>query len=163
MLPDVARMILRQFGYANTQDLREVVQKQIDLEQSGAVKLESDQSVTIVPESFRAPYQEVFPMIKKEVSQGLKDQKRSGEALIEIFTTFLRHRGSTCESFSDEQKRYLTELTQHTVAEMNVSNKNRSSGFMSSFTSMEALELKGDRLTWEILRAVEQELQIGRV
>ncbi|UCF83501.1 MAG: DUF4070 domain-containing protein, partial [Desulfobacteraceae bacterium] len=161
MLPQVARMILRQLGYTNTKELRDVVQKQIDLEQSGAVKLEIEQIENVVPENFMVPYEEIFPEINKEVFEGLKDKTRSGETLIEIFTNFLKQWEPASESFSDEHRSYLMELTRRTVAEKNGPNGGRMSNASSAFTNMSVLDLKRARLSEDILRAVEQELQMG--
>ncbi len=157
MLPQAARVILRQFGYANARELKESARKQIDQEQLGDLKLESEQSESEVTEGFKVPYEEIFPEVNKEVYQGLKDKARSGEALIEIFTRFLRSQRPTCESLSVEHRSYLMELTRHVVAEKNNPNGNRS----SSFTNMNELDLEKGRLSTEIFQAVEQELQMG--
>ncbi len=162
MVPRVARIILRLFSYANTQELREVAQKQIDLEQSGAVKVECEQSESVIPEGFRIPYKDIFPVINREVCEYLKDKARSGEALIEIFTEFLR-----CwrpgDSFSAKHRSDLMELTRRTVSEKNDPNGSRPLGFSSFSTNTSTLELKKALLSEEILRAVEQELQMDGV
>jgi hypothetical protein len=159
MLSRVARIILRNYSYADTEEMREVAWKQIEMEQSGAVKMEIDKSETIVPEGFREPYKEIFPVVNKEVCQDLEDKTRSGETLIEIFAKFLRRWEPTFESFSAEDKSDLMELTKRTVSEKNA-NKSLSSGFSFSSTNTSAPDLKKGRLSEEILRAVEQELQM---
>jgi hypothetical protein len=161
MLPAVARMILRHLPYAASRELQEVVQKQIDLEESGDLKWEREQSDAGVPEGFRVPYEEIFPEVNKEVCQGLQDKTRSAETLIEIFVKFLKRWRPTCESLSAEHKSYLMELAKRAVAEKNGPDGTRSAGVSSSLTHMSALDSKRNSLSKEILRAVEQELLMG--
>ena len=162
MLPRVARIILRNFSYADTRELREVAQNQIDQEQSGTLVRESEQSEILIPEDFRASYEDIFAEINKEVYQGLNDKTRSSETLIEIFTKFLRNWNPNYGSFSADDKSYLMELTEHTVTSKNNPSVSDTSVFASSFTDMSAFDQKKDHLSEQILRAVEQELLIER-
>jgi radical SAM superfamily enzyme YgiQ (UPF0313 family) len=161
MLPQVVRLVQRQLGYANTTELREVVKKQIEMEKSGDVKLEVEKIESIVPEDFMAPYEDIFPIVNKEVYEGLKDKTRSGETLIDIFTKFLRHWEPESEPFSDEHRNYLMELTRRTIAEMNSPNDGRSSAFSFSNSTVDMPDSKKDPLSQQILQAVEQELLMG--
>jgi hypothetical protein len=161
MMARVSKIIMRLFGYANTKEMREVAQKQIDMEKSGELKWEIEQNDTLVPEGFREPYEEIFPEVCKEVDQGLTDKAYIGETLIEIFTNFLRHWEPASESFSAEHRGYIMELTRLTILEKNGMNGDRSSEVPSSFTNMNELDVKRARLSEDILRAVEQELLMG--
>jgi hypothetical protein len=161
MLPPVARMILRQFSYAKALEMLENTRKKIDPQQSETVELETEQSETLFPESFRVPYEEIFPKVNQEVYDGLEDKVRGGETLIEIFTKFLRHWKTSNGSFSAEERSYLMELTRRTVAEKNGTSENRVSGFYFSTTNIIDSDLKKTPLPDDILRAVEQELLMG--
>jgi len=161
MMSRVARIILRQFSYANTQKMQEVAQKQIDMEESGELKWEVDQSEPIVPEGFYRLYEAVFPEVKAEVCQGLEDKTHSAEALIEIFTKFLSRWSPTNKSLTEEDRSHLMKLTKEAVAEKNNGGANRTSGASSSSTGINSSVLRRKYLPEDILRAVEQELMMG--
>ncbi len=159
MLAQVSRMILRQFAYVNnTQEFRENIQKEIEQEQAGILKWESEQSDTIVPDGFKVAYDKIFPEVNDEVYQGLNDKKRSGEALIEIFTDFLKRPRPVNGIFTPEDQRDLEELTKRTVAEKNDSNGRQASGSSSYSVNSITPDLKKGRWSEDILQAVEQEL-----
>ncbi len=163
MMPRVSKIVMRLFSFADTKEMREVSQKQIDMEEAGELKWEIEERDTVVPENFKEPYEDVFPEVSKEVDKGLNDKTRIGETLIEIFTNFLRSWESPSESFSAEHRSHIMELTRRIVEEKNGSNGNRSEGIDSSFTNMSALDVQRSRLSEDILRAVEQELLMGGV
>jgi len=158
MLPTVIRIILRHFGYVyvNMHQFREIILNQINLEMSGKVKYEIDQSKPIIPENFKGPYTEIFPEIYKEVTQGLEDKALKEETLVEIFTEFIRNWRPTCDFFSDENKDDLKELTRQIITK-----KNHEIGIQSLptvFVQGETSEQTSMRLSEEILRSVEREL-----
>jgi len=159
MLPTVVRIVLRQFGYAyvNTHEFREVVQNQINLERSGEFKFEIEQGEISVSESFKGPYEEIFPEVYEEVFQGLKDKTQTEETLIEVFTEFLKGGKPALDSFSAKERSDLMELAKRTASEKNDASEipipSSSNGPMPN--------LKKTRMSDEILKAVEQELLIA--
>jgi hypothetical protein len=161
MLPPLARMIIRHFSYTSTIELRKSTRTTEVPEQKETADLEIEQSDTLVPEGFREPYKEIFPEVKKEVYEGLADKARSGEALIEIFTKFLRSWESASEPYSAEHRNHIMDLTSSTVAEKNSSNGGAASSDPSFTTNIVDPAFKRTPLPDDILRAVEQELLMG--
>jgi len=156
MLPAVARMIIRHNGYAGTLTLKRGKQKK--KAQREAVKPVIKQYETLIPDSFKKPYEAIFPDIKDEVCRGLKDKKVSGDTLIKIFTGFLRHKIPANGSLTPEDRNYLQELTARAIEEKNSRVEKRPSGLIFNSIDISKFSLKRDRLPDEILRAVEQEL-----
>ncbi len=162
MLPTVARGILRQFGYAyvNTHKLRESVQDQIDLEKAGQVTLEIEKSEPLIPEDFTGLYKEIFPEIRDEVARGLHDQSGMEEALIEIFSTFLRQWKDQSKAYSEDHRESLTHLAAEIVTSRN--QKGNGSAVVIGLTGDLETGIKIKSLSDEILKAVGQELLISQ-
>ncbi len=161
LLPGVARMIIRHNGYASTLVLRD--EKKKAPEQPGvAVKVNNNikQNEAVVPEGFKQFYEEIFSEIKENVCQGLENKALSGDTLIEIFTEFLRKRILANGSLTTEDRNNLMAFTKRTVAKKNSLAESNSSGFILNSFDISRFSLKRDRLSDEIFRAVEQELQM---
>jgi hypothetical protein len=159
MIPTVARIILRQFGYAytNTHKFREVVQQQIDLEASGKIQLELSKYEPPVPESFRQPYKDIFPELYQKVYRELKDKGSTEEVMVNVFTEFLQHSETNADSASGDYKNDLMKLTDQALLQ-----KRGHSIDSDPPPSEEAMpNLKRSHISDEILKAVEQELLIA--
>jgi radical SAM superfamily enzyme YgiQ (UPF0313 family) len=156
MIPTVARITLRQYGYAytNTHKLSEVVQRQIDLERSGKLQLDLASYEPPVPEDFKKPYEDIFPQLYQKVYQELKDQAQTEEALVHITTEFLSHWTPDSSSLSGDQKGFLMDLTDQALSDKRKTLVDRHSasneGGLPNF--------RRTRMSDEILKAVEQEL-----
>jgi len=162
MLPQVSRLILRQFAYTNnTQEFRGLIQKEIEQGEAGELKWESVQDEAIVPEGFKVSYEEVFPDVNEEVNQGLQDKTRSGEALIEIFTEFLQRRSPVKGAFKAKDISYIKDLTKRIVAEKNGRKGSQLSGCSSFSANPSALDPQKGRWSGQILQAVEEELKMS--
>lgn len=157
MMPKVVGRIMRHYGYAARHQFREAIQSQMNQEESGEFKLEIQQGGPLVLESFKEPYQRIFPEIYEEVYQGVVDKTRTEEALIEVFVDFITRWGETMDSFSDQHKVFLHELVDRTIA--------RENGTVGTqppipIEADEAVpDVKKTGLAEEILKAVEQELR----
>ncbi|MFQ6044230.1 MAG: hypothetical protein ACE5PV_25530 [Candidatus Poribacteria bacterium] len=121
--------------------------------------MEIDKTSIFIPESFRKPYEEIFPSVYERVYLGLTDKTRTEEALIEVFVDFITRWGGplTLDKFSEQHKVYLFELADRTIEK-----ENRTVGRKSPVPvqTEEAVEdIKKTRLAEEILKAVEKELR----
>ena len=159
MLPRVVAIMLRQYGYVNRPKLKEAVQEQIEIEKSGRFNLEIQKNEPVVPESFKEPYEQIFPVVYREVLSGVADKTRVNETVIEIFTKFLTRWRQTSEPFTEEHKRSLMELASQIINERNraIEGQSPSASPVSDILS----HLKESRLSDDFLKAVEQELLIS--
>jgi radical SAM superfamily enzyme YgiQ (UPF0313 family) len=159
MLDRVMAIIFRQYGYAYRPALRQSVQKQIELEKAEGVKVDLDEDKPLVPESFKEPYEKVFPEIYNQVYSGLIDKARVEETLVEVFTDFLIPGEDAVDMVSQEHFSHLRELAQQKV---NAKNSSQESRVLSGPGSHEEMaDLKRTRLSEGVLKAVEQELLIA--
>ena len=157
MMKKVIGLIFQQYNEVIlTQSMCEDIQRQIELERSGEIKLEIDQTDTFVPEGFNKPYQKLFPEIYKRVYIGLKDKARIDEVLVEIFTGLLIRWEPTFEQFEEYYRTYLFEITDHAIEK---ENNNVSSQSVSIGQAQEEMSDIPTQIGDEILKAVEQELR----
>lgn len=159
MLDRVMAIIFRQYGYARRPALKKAIQQQIELEKSAEVKLELAEDMPVVPESFKEPYDQIFPEIYNQVYSGLHDKSRVEETLIEVFTEWLIPGGDAVDLIAPAHLRLLRELAQQKVKEKNSSQGIRPPSICGSHDAM--ADLKGTRLSEGVLKAVEQELLIA--
>ena len=101
-----------------------------------------------------------FPEIYRKIYLNIADKTRTEETLIEIFTKFVTRWGYVLDSFSEEHKSYLTQLTDQTIAENNSYKSEALVGEAKSPNDAVMPNFKQIRLSDEILKAVEQELLI---
>jgi radical SAM superfamily enzyme YgiQ (UPF0313 family) len=161
MIEKVFGLIIQHYGYARVvQLLREDIHKQMELEKSGEFKLEARQPDTLIPASLRQAYQEIFPEIHSRVYMGLQDKTRTDKVVIDVFADFLTHWGTTLDQFSDHHRVFLNELTDRTITKENRVTKEVSSVFVQHAGALPYIEKT--HLAEEVLKAVEQELRIGR-
>jgi hypothetical protein len=158
MMRKVIRLISGQYLEAvNLPLLREAISKQIQLEESVDMKQFIEKPEILIPESFREPYQEIFPEIHHRVYTGLIDKTRTDEALIEVFIDFLTRWRKTFAQFSDQHRASLDELTDRIIAK-----ENGTAGNKSPVQADEAVpDIKKTMLAEEIFQAVEQKLRIA--
>jgi hypothetical protein len=158
MVPRVIGVILRQYGYAVRPKLREAIREQMELERSGALRLELENPDDLVSDSFRDYYPTIFPQVYQEVVKNLVDPSLTEEMLIEIFTKFLSHPRPGVASFADVQTEELLKQAKMLVAE-----KNRSLRVGNELRSSDPVLPTSERLhlSTQILKAVEQELPVS--
>jgi hypothetical protein len=150
--------------------LRESIEAQIRRESEEAFKLEFEPTVFFVPEAFKKPYREIFPILYARVSEALIDQSRLQNALVEVLYDFVTRWGSTFEHFEEHHRVFLFELCDRTVAK---ENNNISAGqaeeggldgvgvgMAAGGSIPTAVWLR--RLGDEVLRTVEQDLRVFR-
>lgn len=171
MMGRVMGMIGRQFiEAAQLPFLREAIETQMRLENDGQFRLELEPTVFFVPEAFKKPYREIFPVLYARVSEALIDQSRLQNALVEVLYDFVTRWGSTFEHFEEYHRVFLFELCDRTVAK---ENNNVSAGraekgeagevgthMAGGSSAPTAIWLR--RLGDEVLRTVEQDLRAFR-
>ena len=74
--------------------LRESIEAQIRRESEETFKLEFEPTVFFVPEAFKKPYREIFPILYARISEALVDQSRLQNALVEVLYDFVTRWGS---------------------------------------------------------------------
>jgi radical SAM superfamily enzyme YgiQ (UPF0313 family) len=159
LLPRVTQGLLRQFGYAytTTHKIREVVQRQIDLEKSGELKLEIDTHELPIPESLKGAYEQIFPEIHKEVFQRLNNKALTEDTLITIFAGFFAGVKAVDDSFSEQDRNALVNFARQAVDE-----KNHVAGSQIPVLDNDSIpNLKKAGLSDAIFKAVQQELLIS--
>jgi radical SAM superfamily enzyme YgiQ (UPF0313 family) len=165
MMNRVMGMIGRQYMEAGGLPiLREAIEAQLRLENSGEFQLKLEPTVFFVPEAFKKPYKEIFPALYERMSQGLTDATRIQDALVEVIYDFITRWGSTFEQFEEHHRVFLFELCDRTVAQENnhasarqgeaAEAGKRTGGGAGAPT---AVWLR--RLADEVLRTVEQDLR----
>ncbi len=65
--------------------------RQIELESSGKIKIELDNRPITIPQAFRDVYRSIFPDVHSRVYLNLIDKSKVPEVLMEIFVDFLVH------------------------------------------------------------------------
>lgn len=159
LLPRVAQGILRQFGYAytTTHTIREVVQRQIDMEKSGELKMEIDTHELPIPDSFKVTYEEIFPEVHKEVYYRLNDKALTEDTLINIFADFFAGVKAADNTFSAQDRNALLNL-----ARRSVDVKNQAAGLQAPESDTDSVpNLKKAGLSDAVFKAVQQELLIS--
>jgi radical SAM superfamily enzyme YgiQ (UPF0313 family) len=159
MLPRVVAIMLRQYGYANRPKLKEAVQEQIEIEKSGRSNLEVQKIDSVVPESFKEPYEHIFPEIYTQVFSDIADKTLVNETVIEIFAGFLTGWMQTSDSFAEEHIKSLRELAGRIISEKNQTFKIQS---LPPSPANDILpNLKETCLADDFFKAVEQEMLIS--
>ena len=124
-------------------------------------------TVFFVPEAFKKPYKDIFPVLYERVFQGLIDKSRTHDALVEVIYDFLTRWGLTFEQFEEHHRAFLFEICDRTIAK---ENGTIPAGAGERAELGEAPDhrvgLSGDhtpvwlrRLADEVLRTVEQDLR----
>ncbi len=157
MMDKVMGLVIPQYGMANElPKLIEAVEKEIELEESGEVKLEIYQDDILIPESFQKPYKEIFPEIYQYVHQCLIDKKRTDDVLIEVFADFITRWGSSFTGLEEHYKHYLYE-----IADRAITKENKNSKPLISHEHAPEPDIRASKLADEILKAVQQELSLS--
>jgi radical SAM superfamily enzyme YgiQ (UPF0313 family) len=142
---------------AMLQSVHTALHRRIEMEKSADFNLEKDQTDICIPENFKTHYRKILPQIHKRVYLSLADKTRTEEALVEIFADFIIRCGQTLDSFSDQHRDLLRDLTDHAVASLNGSTNDISSALTKSTNQVPGI--KETRLAEDILKAMEQELR----
>jgi hypothetical protein len=157
MMDKVMGLVIPQYGMANELPrLIEAVEKEIELEESGKVKLEIYQDDILIPESFQKPYKAIFPEIHQYVRDCLIDKKRTDDVLIEIFADFITRWGSSFTSMEEHYIHYLYEIADRAITK---ENKEAKSAILYEHDSEP--DIRASKLADEILKAVQQELSLS--
>jgi hypothetical protein len=104
---------------AEVPSLRELIETQIRLESTEAIKLHREPTVFFVPEAFKKPYRDLFPQLHERVHQGLIDKSRTQDALVEVVYDFLTRWGLTFDRFEEHHRVFLFEIGDRTIAKEN--------------------------------------------
>ena len=168
MMSRVMGLIARQYlEAAEVPFLRETIEAQILLESREGFKLPHEPTVFFVPEAFKKPYKDIFPVLYERVFQGLIDKSRTHDALVEVIYDFLTRWGLTFAQFEEHHRAFLFEICDRTIAK---ENDTVPAGAAERAELGEAPDqrvgLSGDhtpvwlrRLADEVLRTVEQDLR----
>jgi radical SAM superfamily enzyme YgiQ (UPF0313 family) len=159
MLPRLTGVINRQYGYAVRPKLRESILGLIELEKSGGLELEPEPDESLVPEGFKASYNEIFPEIYGQVFQGLTDKARTEETLVDIFTEFLVRWRNNPDTAAEKLNTSLTAYADYILMDKNRVSAGASPPPVNLKVAM--ADFDKTRLNEQILKAVEQELLIA--
>lgn len=157
MMYKVVGLIIQYCGLANLVALLyKDAQVQIDLAKSGVFDPEVGYTQSVIPEGFRNVYPEIFPEIHQQVCNDLKDKRHTAETLLAVFVDFINSQKDESDSFTDNHKKMLYEITESRVTKEN----DLTSALLISDHA--APDIEETRLAEEVLKAIEQELRIGR-
>lgn len=95
------------------------VDRQIDLESSGRLVFEPDQTPVVVSSGFIRDYRTVFPEVHNRVYSTLTDRTKTPEALVEVFVDFLAYVGHGFERMEPHHRVMLDEICDRTCAKFN--------------------------------------------
>lgn len=131
------------------------LQRQIDLESSGAIQIKLDTRPVTIPDAFRKACRAIFPNIYRRVKLNLLDKNKVAETLVEIFVEFLvREEGF--KRMEEYHRLLLFDVSDRTCARVNGQK-------LEDFSPRDASEagIKERMPTFlydDVLKSVEQEL-----
>lgn len=133
------------------------LERQIELESSGALTFVSDSRPLTIPVSFRKAYKTLFPDMYRYVYINLTNKSNVPQVLVEIFVEFLV-REAAFKKLEDHHKGLLSEIAEAVCARFN----ERSSQTHESIGSAQVVvpDFERLRLDEDILISVEQELAL---
>jgi radical SAM superfamily enzyme YgiQ (UPF0313 family) len=130
--------------------------RQIELESSGQLSFERDQSPVPIPMAFREAYKSIFPEVYNRVYANLKDKNQGLEALVEVFMDFMLRCGAGFTRLEDYHRIFLEEICDRTCAKFNLQPPEE---FVPLGAGDQALPAgKRFHIGEDILKSVEQKL-----
>jgi len=134
------------------------LERQIELESSGALTFDLDVRPLTIPAGFRDAYKTVFPDIFRYVHTNLNNKSDVPRALVEVFIEFLV-REAAFKKLEERHKGILIEIAETVCARLNVNSPQ--SGELIESAKAAAPDFKRLRLDEDILISVEQELALS--
>jgi radical SAM superfamily enzyme YgiQ (UPF0313 family) len=159
MMPRVAAIILRQYGYTHRPKLREAIQRQIALEQSGEITLEAETGDVSLSEGFKKEYGRIFEELYRKVYEGLTEKAQVEDVLIEVFSGYLKDCKPGWIPRAGDYRSGLLEFARVMVAEKNRGAKLE--GVWTPWGDEVISKIRKAGVADRILRAVEQEMRIA--
>ena len=93
--------------------------RQIELESSGKLKLKQDDRPIPIPQAFRASYSNIFPEVYRYVDLNLNDKDKLSDALVEVFVDFLVRCGEGLDQIEEYHRAYIKEICDQVCAKFN--------------------------------------------
>jgi len=165
MIPRVVKMIIQNHLWeAHLPFMRQAVAEQIRLDATPELQLRPVRPAFFVPEAFKKPYKAVFPELYGRVYQGLADQGRTHDTLVEVVYDFLTRWGPTFQQFEEHHRVFFHEICDRSVAKGNGNLQGMvppvSVAQVDAIDAREDLpDIRQNRLADEVLSSVEQELR----
>jgi hypothetical protein len=148
MLGRVVKMTMMQYSDVTFSNLSspEEIDRLIELEAGLDIPSLIDRRELLIPESFYAKYDELFPEIYQRVHSVLKDKEDTSEALVEVFTDFVTHWGGNFEQTEDHHRVFLLSLADRAAMKWKRDQRGGS----------RTQEINESELAYIILKGVEQ-------
>ena len=129
--------------------------RQIEIESRGELKLDQDRHPILVTASIRKAYNKVFPDVMRYVCAHLRDANRLPEALVDVFVDFLVRCGDDLGHLEDFHRSILKEICDRACVKLNGRAHEVSGADGEDVGSNAATAV---RLGDEVLKSVEREL-----
>jgi radical SAM superfamily enzyme YgiQ (UPF0313 family) len=157
MMERVKELVIQHAKYRESlEKLLPQLNRQIELESSGTLTFDLDNSPILVPKTFRESYNKIFSDVYRRIYTNLMDKRRVPEALVEVFVDFLVRWGENFTQAEAYHYSFLNEICDRTCAKFNGQLPQE---FMPvELYDISIPEVKGIRLSDDILKSVEQEL-----
>lgn len=116
-----AKTLVLQFAkYLGTvQRLLSQLDRQIQLEEQGKMKMKLDSRLFPKPDDFHSMFKEAFKPVYRRVYLNLEDKTKVPRALTDVFVDFLVRWGDDCETLEEHHLTLLLELCDRTCAAFN--------------------------------------------
>ncbi|MFH1417793.1 MAG: radical SAM protein [Planctomycetota bacterium] len=137
-------------------DLIPQIDRQIELERTGAFPLDPDDRPIMIPDEFRLAHRKLFPPVYRRVYANLQNKSRVPEALIEVFVDFLVRWGGAFREEDAQHGGFLDEIVDRTCARLNGVAPQEFVPVEPANTEIRIADC--NRMGEDILKCVEQEL-----
>jgi hypothetical protein len=134
------------------------LERQIELESSGALTFDLDNRPLTIPVSFRKAYKTIFPDIYRYTYANLTNKNDVPQALVEIFIEFLA-RETEFKGLEDRHKSILSDIAKTVCLRFN-GHSSQTPGLIEN-AQVTTPDFKRLRLDDDILISVEQELSLS--
>ncbi len=120
MIQRIKALIVQHAKYKKSIDkLLPQLDRQIELESTGALTFEVDDSPIPINTAFREAYKELFPEVYRRIYLNLNNKEQVSAALMDVFVAFLMHCGDGFTLLEESHRMILKDICDGTCARMN--------------------------------------------
>jgi hypothetical protein len=157
LMDRVRGLIIQHYKYCESLDtLLFQIDRQIELESRGELRIELDDRPIPIPPAFIKSYQGIFPEVYKLVHSKLNDKNQTPAALVQVFVDFIVRWGEGFKKFEAYHLSFLKEICDKVCEKLNDQIPDKAILIDSAETSLP--NFKRLRMNEDIIKSVEQEL-----